>query len=290
MIVECPGCQNRYDVTGRPPGTRARCRCGSIFELPHAERQAGQLACPQCGANVAVTNHACEFCSAQLLVKACPRCFAKLFHGSKHCSECGANSVVPAKADAEGTATQRVCPRCEKHNLVGRLVGDVLLDECPECTGVFVDTCALDRILSERQQARADAILGRAGTPTDPSATFKQKGPMYVRCPDCENMMNRVNFARSGVIVDVCKDHGTWFDAEELPKIVDHAMTGGIERSAKKDAANLLDDAKRQRQRAQTPIGGMGAGAAFDTDIHRSARSAGFFGGLIGGIASALID
>ena len=34
MIVECPGCHSRYDVTGRPPGTRARCRCGSVFLLP----------------------------------------------------------------------------------------------------------------------------------------------------------------------------------------------------------------------------------------------------------------
>lgn len=290
MIVECPGCQSRYDVTGRPPGTRARCRCGSIFELPHAETQAGQLACPACGANVAATNHACEYCSAQLLVKACPRCFAKLFHGSKHCRHCGASSVVPARADAEGTATQRICPRCESDpNLVGRLVGDVLLDECPECLGVFVDACALERILSERQQARADAILGHTGTPSDEDATFQQKGPMYVRCPDCETLMNRVNFARSGVIVDVCKDHGTWFDAHELPKIVDHAMSGGIDRSAKKDAANMLDDAKRQRQRAQMPVGGAST-YGVGTDMYRSTRNASFFGGLIGGIASALLD
>ena len=166
------------------------------------------------------------------------------------------------------------------------MVGDVLLDECPECTGVFVDSTALERILAERQQARADAILGSLGTPAATPAA--QSGPMYVRCPDCANLMNRVNFARSGVIVDVCKDHGTWFDADELPKIIDHAMAGGIDRSAKKDAVRMLEEAKLARSKAQmTP---SIRGGVYDDDVRRSARSASFFGRLIGGIASALID
>ena len=34
--------------------------------------------------------------------------------------------------------------------------------------------------------------------------------------------MNRVNLARcSGVIVDICRAHGTWFDREELSRIVE---------------------------------------------------------------------
>jgi hypothetical protein len=32
--------------------------------------------------------------------------------------------------------------------------------------------------------------------------------------------MNRVNFAEySGVVVDVCREHGTWFDADERQRI-----------------------------------------------------------------------
>jgi len=33
--------------------------------------------------------------------------------------------------------------------------------------------------------------------------------------------MNRINFGRtSGVIVDVCKKHGTWFDGGELTQVI----------------------------------------------------------------------
>lgn len=50
----------------------------------------------------------------------------------------------------------------------------------------------------------------------------------YVRCPKCNNMMNRLNFARrSGVIVDVCSQHGTWFDAGELALALQLVARGG---------------------------------------------------------------
>ena len=42
--------------------------------------------------------------------------------------------------------------------------------------------------------------------------------------------MNRINFAKcSGVVVDICKGHGTWFDAQELSAIVQFIRDGGLE-------------------------------------------------------------
>lgn len=58
--------------------------------------------------------------------------------------------------------------------------------------------------------------------------------------------MNRSNFARSsGVIVDLCKLHGVWFDAEELPKIIDFIDGGGLARAREKEKITIAD------QRAQ---------------------------------------
>ena len=48
--------------------------------------------------------------------------------------------------------------------------------------------------------------------------------------------MNRINFARcSGVIVDVCRGHGTWFDASELREIVEFIRGGGLELAPKRE-------------------------------------------------------
>jgi Zn-finger nucleic acid-binding protein len=274
MIVECPGCKNRYDVTGRPAGTRARCRCGTIFVLPEPPAQASMLACPQCGGSVAATNHSCEFCAVELLVKACPRCFARMFMGSKHCNQCGASVIRPAAADLDGKAEKRKCPRCTSTFLLARLVGDVLLDECPDCLGIFVDSEALERILSERRQSRAEAVLGALGglalTDQNSAPGSTQQGAMYVKCPDCPNLMNRRNFAHGArVVVDVCRDHGTWFDANELPQVIQFAMQGGLERADKRELERQREDLERAKRSmpapggaaAYVPLGGPSAGS-----------------------------
>jgi Zn-finger nucleic acid-binding protein len=42
--------------------------------------------------------------------------------------------------------------------------------------------------------------------------------------------MNRVNFGkRSGVIVDVCKEHGVWFDRGELTQAIEFVAKGGLD-------------------------------------------------------------
>ena len=209
------------------------------------------LACPRCGGNVAASNHRCQYCQAELLVKACPRCFERVFHGSKHCSRCGCAVTEPAAANADGSAAQRRCPRCAD-TLTARLVGDVLFDECPTCTGVFVDLAALERLLSERQQARAEAILGayeRGGE----EALRPPAGPMYIKCPDCAVVMNRKSFARGAkVIVDTCRTHGTWFDAHELPRLVAFAMSGGLERSERAEIEEQREAARRAMASARS--------------------------------------
>lgn len=271
MIVECPACESRYDVTGRPPGTKARCRCGQLFLLPEPTQSAAALACPQCGANVKTGDSNCEFCQAALLVKACPRCFARIFHGAKHCNLCGCQVEVPASAHADGTAKQLVCPRCSSGRaMVARLVGDTLLDECPECHGTWLDAGAVDRLVSERRQVSTQAVLGMGGPAAANVPKLTPPGRVYLKCPECETVMNRTNFAmRSGIIVDTCKVHGTWFDVAELPQVVAFVMNGGVEASNK--ATLRRAEEKLRRERAKVRVAQQ---AASHVDLgHRPAKT-----------------
>ena len=60
--------------------------------------------------------------------------------------------------------------------------------------------------------------------------------------------MNRNNFAKaSGVIVDICKQHGVWFDADELPKIVDFIQKGGMEIARQREKNEINDERSRLR-------------------------------------------
>ena len=265
MILACPACDSRYDVTGHDAGQRFRCRCGEVVTL-EAKTQAGLLACPNCGAGVAPTAKTCDHCSSHLLLKGCPRCMSRVFHGHKHCPDCGAELDVAAISDVN---PERMCPRCP-NPLHARRVGDIVIDECATCHGIFLDHVAIQRVVTDRQQARADAILGVLPA-SEVSQPIPPGGKMYVKCPVCVTVMNRKLFSGgSGVIIDVCRAHGAFFDVGELPRIIAFVMNGGLEQAQKKEIERMRVDAKREQQNAQfatmmssrssTGSGGFGMG------------------------------
>ncbi|TLD41133.1 MAG: hypothetical protein JETT_2598 [Candidatus Jettenia ecosi] len=59
--------------------------------------------------------------------------------------------------------------------------------------------------------------------------SFSRVDPVrYIPCPLCKKLMQRKNWGtHSGIIVDTCYEHGTWYDAEELEKIREFIMRGG---------------------------------------------------------------
>ncbi|HEX9545464.1 MAG TPA: zf-TFIIB domain-containing protein, partial [Pyrinomonadaceae bacterium] len=72
-------------------------------------------------------------------------------------------------------------------------------------------------------------------------------------CPHCGQLMNRVNFARcSGVIVDVCKGHGTWFDRDELSGIIQFIRGGGLDLARQKEKQEI--ESERQELRTEQMV------------------------------------
>jgi Zn-finger nucleic acid-binding protein len=49
-------------------------------------------------------------------------------------------------------------------------------------------------------------------------------------CPACKELMYRKNWGgHSGVVVDRCEQHGTWYDEGEAEKIREYVRLGGVE-------------------------------------------------------------
>jgi len=129
------------------------------------------------------------------------------------------------------------CPRC-KHALVGRRVGDVVVHECPDCEGVFLDENAIGLVVEDPNNNRASALLD--SLPRRKHEVLPGNRKMYVMCPTCGTSMNRKLFAHgSGVVVDICRSHGTFFDAGELPAIIDFVMAGGLAKAARKTSERV---------------------------------------------------
>jgi Zn-finger nucleic acid-binding protein len=200
------------------------------------------LNCPNCGAAASTDASHCKFCESRLATVTCPKCFAMMFIGSRHCQRCGA----PAEGVTAANLPVRSCPRCRKemHALV---LGATLVRECAGCEGLWLDVAAFTRICTEREQQ--SAVLGGASPAPTHTASDAVSKISYVPCPECSQLMNRVNFAKcSGVIVDVCKGHGTWFDRDELTRIVEFIQAGGLEAVRNKEKAELEESRHRFQQ------------------------------------------
>lgn len=171
---------------------------------------------------------------------ACPECFGLMFLGGKFCGHCGAKTVQPEVISAEKAGN---CPRC-KLDLNLLEIGETTLRECEKCGGLWADVETFENVCADRE--KQSVVLGFLGE--RPKLTAKPAKISYVPCPDCGQLMNRNNFARSsGVIIDLCKQHGAWFDAEELPKIVEFIRKGGMEHARQKERIEIEDERDRLR-------------------------------------------
>ncbi len=223
--------------------------------------QAETLNCPMCGAAAASDDPTCNYCGARLATVACASCFGMMFRGSKHCPRCGA----PAGQRVDADLPARKCPYCalEMHSL---LLGATAIRECERCLGLWIDVPAFEKLCADREQQAA--VLGAASpAPTQPVQGVNKV--RYVPCPECEQLMNRINFARcSGVVVDVCKGHGIWFDREELSRIVEFIRGGGLDAARSKEKAALEEERRQLESLSRREHSGSLVGIA-ETDDER---------------------
>lgn len=195
---------------------------------------ASTLNCPTCGASIQSDEPSCRYCGTRLAVIACPSCFGTMFAGSKFCPHCGVKVELPIEV---GPALD--CPDC-KIPMRQVLLKRTLFQECQRCLGIWVDEQSFDRIRADSER-QADALANLAVPPRIVPAPVR-----YRPCPLCGQLMNRTNYARtSGVIVDVCVEHGIWFDRDELRRVINFLRSGVLELSRQD---NALAKTARERE------------------------------------------
>src|SRR5713226_7360167 len=157
--------------------------------------QAQTLNCPNCGAAISSDAPQCRYCESKLATIACPSCFAMIFVGSRHCPHCGA---AAAQATAAELSVLK-CPRC-RIDMSAITIGDQAMRECERCGGIWIEFAAFEKICADREQQ--SAVLGGAlpASARQLTANADSEKISYAPCPRCDQLMNRVNFARcSGV-------------------------------------------------------------------------------------------
>ncbi len=120
-----------------------------------------------------------------------------------------------------------LCPSC-KGPLNVALSEGAEVDVCVKCQGVWVDHIDDKSFLRLEAQSLTIDEIRRLRKIYEPLGRVEEV--KYRKCPICDDLMYRKNWGGySGVIVDQCEQHGTWFDPGEAEKIREYVALGGID-------------------------------------------------------------
>lgn len=165
----------------------------------------------------------------------CTSCSAPLPKSGIICAYCGTRNdidlhdvkrFVNIRPDQD-----RGCPVCHIQLQtidVGEKV-PFLIERCESCYGIFFDLYELETMIDNSVKGSRNVDLKKLAQITEHPRHVDIV--VYRHCPVCRKLMQRKNFmGRSGVITDVCAEHGVWLDSGELRQILEWVKTGGIER------------------------------------------------------------
>ena len=114
------------------------------------------------------------------------------------------------------------CPACKEPMVVLEL-SSVEIDHCINCSGIWLDAGELEILLESTE--KKDAVLNSFGV-DGASREIRRK------CPICMEKMDKILCGKDKkILIDRCaKNHGIWFDKEELHNII---TMGGLDKNNK---------------------------------------------------------
>lgn len=107
-----------------------------------------------------------------------------------------------------------ICPKCGG-SLSPREVGEVVVDQCAVCQGIWLDVGELRAVIDFQRQHPESALAADA-----PAAHYEVTGP----CPRCggEGNMTRITSLHDdSLVLDSCPVcYGIWLDGGELQRLM----------------------------------------------------------------------
>lgn len=216
--------------------------------------------CLQCGGPAdteSLAKKTCGYCRAPLVPLdhpdprtslPCRRCATAIPASSHYCGHCG----HPAGSEGQVESTALQCPGCGHQGMYSWNLGEgqqhAKISVCSGCGGSFASHQVFNALI-EREQERFEQRRGPGELRLENVKRFvlpQSSSIQYKGCPVCNERMHRKNYGRlSGVVVDQCAKHGVFFDAGELPQILEFVSTGGLAVASQKRDRERKQEAKR---------------------------------------------
>ena len=171
----------------------------------------------------------------------CPHCKKKTSDRSAKCEHCG-RGVRTAKTRDPLRPVH--CPRCViSADII--TVGDLELDLCPKCGGIWFDKgeiAALEKTITDIEISKDLKAALTSVAAVRPSAPPR----LYLPCPVCNQPMLQKNYAEvSGLLVERCPEHGTWVTQDQAVKLIEVLSEVGTDALLKEAASFRTEQLER---------------------------------------------
>ena len=160
----------------------------------------------------------------------CKFCAAPLPKQGLTCNYCNRlnplNQKVLENREKLTNDSNYLCPCC--HITLKTITNRTLsLEYCSQCDGILIKENEFEKLIEYKvdtsNQFNPHYLRFIQDHPRD-----NRKKPKFQNCPVCNKQMNVINYKNcSGVILDVCEEHGIWLDGGELRQIMDWYEVGG---------------------------------------------------------------
>jgi len=260
LIVQCDKCKHQYKVSEKRIGEKFTCFCGNLLTVPSVKiHDAAVVRCSSCGgARDKDSQSFCGYCGSSFTIHErdldtiCHNCMSRISSKSKFCHCCG--TTIVADSD-EFSQTDMDCPVCDEQKLQARKMkgGDFSLMECHHCAGIWLGSSTFAHL---EKKAKLESVSGVISEPIQIEIIKENSNPhkFYRKCPQCEIVMQRRNYAaKSGVVIDICKKHGIWFDIKELDDILKFIRSGQLQKTQEK-SARLAKRAIKRKSSTSIPV------------------------------------
>jgi Zn-finger nucleic acid-binding protein len=195
----------------------------------------------------------------------CPSCGKPTSGAARRCAHCGA--IVEARAARDPEAAL-ACPACARPTQ-GLACGDVELDGCLGCGGVWFDDGEVDALAGELsdQDVASEALQAARALAADAA---EGRSAAYLDCPVCRQMMSRRNYQDvSGVVLQRCDGHGAWLDHAAVMRFLGLAASGAMREIDRKALAARTQQERRQLEDTRQALLAQGEAQDLTTEAQR---------------------
>jgi len=163
----------------------------------------------------------------------CTNCGGVLPPNSGVCTYCDTRNDVDLHHVHEFTKVEhneeRVCPHCSIELVTINIKSEdnFFIEQCEECKGLFFDPNELEALL-DASVSNAFIINYKRIETINRELSPDKHDVKYLKCPVCRQFMHRKSFASSsGVVIDTCRDHGSWMDSGKFKRLTEWKKSGG---------------------------------------------------------------